>query len=206
MKLLETIPSAIPPDAARVTYRVTLTDEERTHLKELTGTGKAAARALTHARILLTADEAAGRAGWPDERIAAALDVSLSTIARVRRRFVADGLDAALHRRPSRTPRATKRDGRAAAHLVALTCSTPPKGYERWTLRLLTDRFGALGVSEPVLYATVRRVRKKTSSSRGPGRNGAFHQVRVASSSARWKRCSMSTSDRMSRGSHSLRW
>lgn len=160
----------LKPDtvASRVKYRVTLTKEERADLDRLVRTGTAAAAKLTHARILLKADEAPGGPHWPDEDIAAALDVSLSTIARVRERFVTEGVVAALTRTPSawRPPR--KLDGRAEAHLVALVCSDPPAGHTRWTLRLLRNTFVELAeVGVPVSHETIRQVLKKTNSSRG---------------------------------------
>jgi len=189
MKLLTIIPSDTPLDAARVKYRVTLSDDERAALQAVCRTGQAAARSQAHARILLKADEAAGGPGWTDDRIAEALDVSLSTIARVRRRFMEVGAVAALMPRPRQSPPPTKLDGRAEAHLVALTCSDPPEGHTRWTLRLLTDRFVALGVSELVSYETIRRVLKKTNSSRGGWHNGASPRKRTERSSVSWKTC-----------------
>lgn len=157
-----------PPHAVvRTKFAVTLTEEERATLARLLTRGRGAARTLAHARVLRKADAAAGGPGWTDEQIRDTLDVSLKTIARIRRAFVDEGLEAALHRRQPQTPRPRKLDGRAEAHLVALQCSPPPKGYERWTLRLLTDRFVDLGVSPPVSDETVRRVLKQTSSSRG---------------------------------------
>jgi hypothetical protein len=206
MELTAIIPSDTPLDAAQVKYRVTLTEEERTTLQALLRAGKAAARAQTHARILLKADEAPGGPGWTDERIAEALEVSLSTIARVRWRFLEVGAVAALTPRPRQTAPLTKLDGRAEAHLVALTCSAPPEGHDRWTLRLLTDRFVALGVSEPVSYETVRRVLKKTNSSRGRRSNGVFPRKPAASSSARWKTSSMCMSDDMTPASRWCAW
>ncbi len=206
MELTAIIPSDTPVDAARVKYRVTLTDEERATLLEVIRVGKAAARAQTHARILLKADEAPGGPGWTDERIAEALDVSLSTIARVRRRFLEGGAVAALTPRLRQTPPVTKLDGRAEAHLIALTCSAPPEGHDRWTLRLLTERFVALEVSEPVSYETVRRVLKKTNSSRGRSSSGAFPQRPAASSSVRWKMSLTCTSDRTTRASRWCAW
>jgi transposase len=149
-------------------YRVTLTEDERKQLLPLTAAGKAAAQKLTHARILLKADAAPGGPAWPDDRIAEALEVGLSTIARVRQRFVEHGLDAALSRkqqdRPSR-PRTL--DGAAEARLIALACSPPPAGRAAWTLRLLADRLVELEVVEVVSHETVRQVLKKTNSSRG---------------------------------------
>jgi transposase len=165
MKLMRIID---PPHAVvRTKFAVTLTEEERATLTGLLGRGQAAARTLAHARVLLKADAAPGGPAWTDERIGEALAVSLKTIARIRRTFVDEGLQAALHRRPPRTSRPRKLDGRAEAHLVALQCSPPPKGYERWTLQLLTDRFVELGVSPPVSDETVRRVLKQTTSNRG---------------------------------------
>ncbi len=156
-----------PQTAPRIKYVVTLTAEERHELEQLTRTGRAPARSLTHARVLLKADTGPDGPGWVDEDIAAALDVSLDTINRVRRAFVEEGMGRALHRRPARTPRLRKLDGRAEAHLIALACSTPPDGADRWTLQLLTERFVALDVSPPVSDETVRRVLKQTSLNRG---------------------------------------
>src|SRR4051794_41681966 len=115
-------------------YKVTLEAVERQHLRARTAAGQAAARKLAHARILLKADAADGGPAWPDHRIAEALEVSTSTIERVRQRFVEQGLDAALVRkaqeRPSRLPTL---DGRAEARLIALACSAPPDGRAAWT-------------------------------------------------------------------------
>lgn len=149
-------------------YRVTLTPDERQHLLNLTRSGKAAAYKLTHARILLKADQTPDGPAWHDERIAQALDVGLSTIARVRQRFVEQGLDAALSRKPQDRPRRPRTlDGAAEARLIALACSPPPKGRAVWTLRLLADKLVELEVVETVSHETVRQVLKKTNSSRG---------------------------------------
>jgi transposase len=146
-------------------YVVTLTAEERQHLDDLTAAGKASARKLAHARILLKADAAPGGPGWPDDRIAEAVDVGLSTIARARQRFVEQGLEAALGRKPPDRPsRPRALDGRAEARLIALACSAPPEGRTSWTLRLLADRLVELEVVEAVSHETVRQVLKKTNS------------------------------------------
>ena len=148
-------------------YLVTLAAEERSQLEGLTAAGKAAAQKLAHARVLLKADQAQGGPAWPDERISEALEVGLSTIARVRRRFVEGGLEAALGRkRQDRPSRPRKFDGRAEARLIALACSQPPEGYAGWSLRLLADRLVELEVVESVSPETVRQVLKKTNSSR----------------------------------------
>ena len=148
------------------TYVVRLDDAERALLTDLVSTGRAAARALTHARILLKADVGPDGPGWTDERIAAALEVGLRTVARVRETLVTEGLDAALwRRRPPARPR--KLDGAAEAHLIALACSAPPAGRGRWTLRLLADKLVELELVDAVCPETVRTTLKKTSSSPG---------------------------------------
>lgn len=149
-------------------YHVTLTPEERGELERMISAGKAAARKLAHARILLKADEAEGGPGWTDEQIAEALDVGLSTVWRTRRRFVEEGTEAAIVPRPGTRVYARKLDGAGEARLVKLACSKPPEGRKRWTLQLLADRMVVLGHAEDGLsYETVRRVLKKTRSSPG---------------------------------------
>jgi transposase len=149
-------------------YKVTLTAEERNSLQGLIAAGKASAQKLAHARILLKADAAPGGPAWTDARIAEAVEVNVTTVERVRERFVEQGLDAALARQKQARPsRERKLDGRAEARLVALACSDPPAGRARWTLRLLADQLVELEVVDTVSTETVRQVLKKTSSSRG---------------------------------------
>jgi transposase len=149
-------------------YHVTLTPEERVELERMISSGKAAARKLAHARILLKADEAEGGPGWSDERIAEALDVGLSTVWRVRRCFVEEGIEAAIAPKPSTRVYERKLDGAGEARLVKLACSGPPERRKRWTLQLLADRMVVLGHAEDGLsYETVRRVLKKARSSPG---------------------------------------
>jgi transposase len=148
-------------------FAVRLSAAERAFLRDEVAAGQAPARRLTHARILLKADQAPDGPAWPDGRIAEALEVSAATVGRVRRRYVADGLDGALDRRRPAAVAPRKLDGAQEAHLVALACSVPPDGRERWTLRLLAEKFVLLTVGEPISYETVRRTLKKTTSSRG---------------------------------------
>ena len=149
-------------------YVLTLTDAERQHLHGLLAAGKAAAQKLTHARILLKADEAEGGPAWPDEQIAEALEVGRATVARVRQRCVEQGLEAALGRKPQDRPsRPRALDGAAEARLIALACAPPPDGQGAWTMRLLADRLVELEVVDTVSHETVRQVLKKTNSSRG---------------------------------------
>ena len=122
--------------------------------------------------MLLKADQRPARRGtaagpaWTDVRICEAFGVSRATVERVRRRYVEAGLDAALVRkRPP--PRPPKLDGRAEAHLIATACGTPPDGHKRWTLRLLAGRLVELEEVDTVSHETVRKILKKTRSSRG---------------------------------------
>ncbi len=148
-------------------YRVVLDDQQRARLRTLVGSGTAPARMLARARMLLKADHGEGGPGWSDAAIAGALDVHPSTVQRIRRQFVAEGLEPTLARkRPDRTYE-RRLDGRQEAHLIALACSAPPDGRERWTLRLLADELVRLEVVEAVSHETVRRTLKKTGSSRG---------------------------------------
>ena len=148
-------------------YAVALTEGERARLRTLIGRGEAPARLLTHARILLKTNQGAGGAAWTDAATAAAVEVHPTTVARVRRAYVEAGLDAALARKsPDRAyPRVL--DGAAEAHLIAVACSDPPTGRERWTLRLLADELVRLEVVPAVSYETVRRTLEQTNSSRG---------------------------------------
>ena len=147
-------------------YPVILTEAQREQLKSLIAAGTAPARKLTHARILLKADQSPEGAGWVDEQVAEAVEVSQPTVARVRKQYFEDGLEAALNRRPPNREYHRKLDGEQEARLVALACSEPPEGQARWSLRLLADRLVELEVVEEVSYQTVRRTLKKTLSSR----------------------------------------
>lgn len=147
-------------------FAVCLSEDQRTQLFDLIGKGTAEARLLTHARILLKADQSPAGPAWTDERIAEAVEVSQPTVFRVRRQFIEAGMEAALHRRPSRREYHRKLDGEQEARLIALACSTPPAGRADWTLRLLADRLVELEVVDTLSYQTVRRTLKKTNSSR----------------------------------------
>jgi transposase len=168
-------------------YRVYLTSEERTDLRQRIAVGKHSARHLSHARVLLKADEAEGGPALSDDAVAAAVEVSRSTVERTRRLFVEAGLAVALAgREPKRTPLA-KLDGEQEAHLLALACSAPPEGFQRWTLRLLAKRMVELRYVDDLSYETVRRTLKKTSSSPGGASSGASRRKRTLNSSRAWK-------------------
>ena len=138
-------------------YVVILADDERHHLEQLLAKGKAAARTLRHAQALLKADQPVG---WKDSDVAAAFDLSVRTVERLRQRFVEQGLQAAL--KPSPVPRLPRKiDGTVEAHLVALACSAPPEGRCRWTLRLLADRLVELQILDSISHVGVRAALKK---------------------------------------------
>ena len=123
-------------------YRVTLAAAERDALDRMLSRGRAAARKLAHARVLLLADASAAGPGWTDAAIAEAVRVSVRTIERVRQRFVEEGLEAALRPKPSQRVYRGKLDGEQEAKPIALACSSPPEGKKRWTLRLPPRRQG----------------------------------------------------------------
>jgi transposase len=146
-------------------FRVTLTDEERYFLRKMVSSGKGAARQLLHGRILLQADTSPDGLGYTDEAIAKALDVSFSTIHRVRQQFVEDSFEVALNpRRPQKRPDKVTITGAVEQHLIALACGAPPQGHGRWTVRLLADRMVELGYVARTSRETVRQALKKTIS------------------------------------------
>jgi transposase len=146
---------------------VRLTQDERAQLLGLISAGKAPARKLTHARILLKADRGPDGPSGTDEAIAEALEVGEITVWRVRKRYVEEGLDAALNHRHPKNHRPCRLDGDQEAHLMALACSQAPEGHARWTLRLLASRMVELQYAERLSHETVRVTLKKKSSSRG---------------------------------------
>ena len=146
----------------RKRYIVRLTDEEREDLTQLVSKGKAAARKLRRARVLLKAD--ADGPAWADRRIAEALDVGTRMVENIRRRSVEEGLEAALNRKKRcRPPREKVLDGEKEAKLIAMCCGKPPEGRARWTLRLLAGNMVELDIVESISYETLRRTLKKTN-------------------------------------------
>jgi transposase len=148
------------------TYVVTLSPEERSHVEKLVSTGRTSAKRQTHGRILLKADTGVEGPGWTDEQICAALDVSRSTVERVRKRFVEHGMESLASRSVKPRPSRRRLDGEQEARLLALACSPPPAGRAHWTLRLLADQMVVLEHVESISYETIRRTLKKTRSSR----------------------------------------
>ena len=151
---------------------VRLTLEEHAQLLALVNTGRAAAVKLLHARILLKADVGAGSRRWTDTEIAEALDTSAATVHRVRQAFVEQGLEAALSRKRPTGRQYRKLDGAQEAQLIAVTCSAPPTGRARWTLKLLADKLVALDIVDTISPECVRTTLKKTRSNHGSSNHG----------------------------------
>jgi transposase len=152
----------------RKLHVVKLTQEERERLLALTRKGTTSARMLRRAHILLLTDE-----GIKDETIASIVKSAVATVERTRKRFIQAGLDAALKEKPR--PGAEPRlDPRSEAHLVALACSAPPEGRQKWTMQLLADRLVELELVDSISDETVRRTLKKTKSSPGRRSSGAL--------------------------------
>src|SRR5215213_6382877 len=156
-------------------YRVTLTLAERQELERLLARGKADVRKIKHAQILLKADEADGGPAWPDARIAEAFKAGITTVERVRQRFVEEGFASALSPyRGGKRIYERKLDGAQEAHLIALACSAPPDGQARWTLRLLAQRMIELAYVDTLSYETVRQTLKKERPQTAPKKDVVY--------------------------------
>lgn len=151
----------------RKQYVVRLSEEERAWLLTMVGRGAEPARAQMHARILLKANQGEAGPGWIDRAIGTALEVDPTTVARVRKLYVTEGLEAAVQRKPPDRVYHRRLDGEQEARLVAVACSEPPTGQKRWTLRLLANTLVELAVVETVSHETVRQTLKQTFSNRG---------------------------------------
>jgi len=154
-------------------YLVVLSEEQRQQLEKMTSSGKVRARQMKRAQILLKSDR---NVNWSYEQITEAFDVSAVTIAKIRKTFVEQGLEAALQRKKADREYESILDGEGEAHLIALACSEPPRGRAHWSLRLLQERFVKLGYVDTISYETIRRVltlalagsaREKTNSNLG---------------------------------------
>lgn len=147
---------------------IELTKEQRAELEEVIKKGTARARKLQHAHVLLKIDSSEAGSNWSDQQVKEAFGVSIPTIWRIRQRFLEQGLNDALNRRPQpERPEKRKIDGEQEAHLVAVTCSPAPEGYKRWSMRLLADKLVELGYFEEISHNTVWVALKKINSSHG---------------------------------------
>jgi transposase len=161
-------------------YPVTLTEDQRQRLEQLTRTGKAPVSKVRHARVLLLSDGNRTGGRLTRDRIAEALGMHVNTVDRLRKRFVLEGEEPALNRKVrAEPPTPAKIDGRAEAHLVAVCCSKAPEGHARWTLKLLADELKRRGLVTSVSIETVRKTLKKTNCARGASSAGAFRSGRA---------------------------
>ena len=154
-------------------YTVTLTEDERETLHELTSKGKHNSQKILNALILLSCDKSEFNANHStNEEISSILNISMRKIDRVKKRFVEEGLEVALNGKESDRIYTKTVDGDAEAHLVALSCSQPPEGFARWSLRLLADKAVELGYFEDISHETVRRTLKKRNQTLAKERMG----------------------------------
>jgi hypothetical protein len=144
-------------------YKVTLTDLEVEFLEEITRKGKRSVQIIRNAYILLNCNESQNGKKRKDEDIASMLSITVRTLENIRKRFVMDGFEIALYGKKSDRVYTPKVDGDVEAHLVALSCSDPPKGYSRWSLRLLSSRMVELQYVDSISHEKVRTVLKKTN-------------------------------------------
>lgn len=169
-------------------YVVTLNPEERKELEALTTSGKSIRNKVVKAFILLKADEAEQGEFWIDQRIADAYNISVSTVEQTRERFVKDGLEGALSRRPTSRVYRRKIEGEEEAHLIALACSTPPAGRCEWTMQLLADRMVELNYVDSVSDETVRQVLNRNEIKPWQKKSGVSRPSKTQPLSAKWKR------------------
>src|SRR2546423_8424648 len=172
-------------DVMAIRYAVDLTDTERAALREILSKNKVKRSTIINAYILLKADRACG---WTNADIAAAYEVSTKKVEQLKKRFVEEGFEAALSRKPVTNAHCRKITGDEEAHLIALCCSQAPEGHERWTLRMLADKMVELAIVDSVSHETIRRTLKKTNLNRGKRKNGVFRQSKMPRSSAKWKK------------------
>jgi hypothetical protein len=156
-----------------IKYRVTLTGEERESLQRLIQKGNTAGYRIRHAQILLALDEIPTNAHWSDVRIGEAYGVRQQAVGVLRKRFVEEGFEAALGHKKRETPPAIKIDGEAEAKIIALTCSEPPEGRNRWTLKLLANKVVELGILDSISDHGIGDLLKKTKLSHGCRNSGA---------------------------------
>ena len=150
-----------------VRYKVTLAENERIQLRSILGKGKHSSLQFRNACILLNSDESDLGKKVSNEQIAQILQITTKTIERLKQRFVEDGFEACMDRKPYPEVKDIMTDGDFEAHLVAISCSQAPEGYTRWSLRMLADKMVTLNYAESVSHETIRQVLKKTKLNRG---------------------------------------
>src|SRR5262244_4496220 len=178
-------PSHLSGGAMAIRYAIDLTDTERAALREILAKNKVKRSTIINAYILLKADRACG---WTNADIASAYDVSTKKVEQLKKRFVEEGFEAALYRKPVTNAHRRKITGEEEAHLIALYCSPAPEGHERWTVRMLADKMVAVDIVEAVSHETIRRTLKKMNLNPGKRKNGVFRQSKMLPSSVKWKK------------------
>ena len=154
-------------------YYVTLKEEEREQLKSMIRKGKVAGYRIKHAQILLKLDEIPENEGWSQEKIGEAYGAAIMTVSGVAKRYVLEGMEAALGRKEQEN-RHRKIDGDVEAQIVAIACSEAPEGRERWTLQLIADEVVRLGIVESLSHTAVADTLKKTNFSLGVRKSGVY--------------------------------
>src|SRR6266567_7755458 len=175
--------SQLEGDAMAIRYAVDLIDTERVALREIISKNKAKRSTIINAYILLKADRTCG---WTNEDIALAYEVSTKKVEQLKKRFVEEGFEAALYRKPVTNAHRRKITGDEEAHLIALYCSQAPAGHERWALRMLADKMVELAIVDSVSHETIRRTLKKMHLNLGKRKNGVFHQSKMLHLSVKW--------------------
>lgn len=168
-----------------VRYAIDLTDAERAALQEILSKNKVKRSTIINAHILRKADRSCG---WTNADIASAYDVSTKKVEQLKKRFVEEGFEAALYRKPVTNAHRRKITGDEEAHLIALCCSQAPEGQERWTLRMLATKMVELDVIASVSHETIRRTLKKVNLNPGKRKNGASPQRKMRPLSVKWKK------------------
>jgi hypothetical protein len=169
-------------------YVLKLSPEERRVLAEVVGEPRAARWKVLRARALLKCDQGPAGPAWSDSRIAEALECTVNSLENWRKQAVLQGPLSLLEKQPYHRQTPPKLDGDGEARLTALACSPAPRGHARWTLRLLAEHLVSLEVVDSISHETVRQVLKKTTSSRGGKRCGAFRPSRMRRSWPTWSR------------------
>src|SRR5215510_14491612 len=177
-------PSHLSGGAMAIRYAIDLTDTERAALREILAKNKVKRSTIINAYILLQADRACG---WTNADVAAAYEVSTKKVEQLKKRFVEEGFEAALSRKPVPNAHRRKMTGEEEAHLIALYCSQVPEDHERWTLRMLADKMVELDIIDSVSHETIRRTLKKMNLNLGKRKNGVFRQSKMPLLSARWR-------------------
>jgi transposase len=168
-----------------IRYAVDLTDAERVELREIISKNKAKRSTIINAYVLLKADRSCG---WTNETIASAYEVSTKKVEQLKKRFVEEGLEAALYRKAVTNAHRRKITGDEEAHLIALYCSQAPEGQERWTLRMLAEKMVELDIIASVSHETIRRTLKKMNLNLGKRKNGVSRQNKMRPLSVKWKK------------------